>query len=85
MLAASDETLVDVAPSPPRSRLQAGGQRVSDVTGAGDTVTAALALGVAAGLDLSEAALLALLAAGFVVTQPGIAVVRPGELLPALS
>ena len=27
-LAVSDETLVDVAPSPPRSRLQAGGQRV---------------------------------------------------------
>jgi hypothetical protein len=27
-LARSDETLVDVAPSPPRSRLQAGGQRV---------------------------------------------------------
>ena len=27
-LAVSDETLVDVAPSPPRSRFQAGGQRV---------------------------------------------------------
>jgi hypothetical protein len=27
-LAMSDETLVDVAPSPPRSRLQAGGQRM---------------------------------------------------------
>ena len=27
-LAMSDETLVDVAPSPPRPRLQAGGQRV---------------------------------------------------------
>ena len=27
-LAVSDETLMNVAPSPPRSRLQAGGQRV---------------------------------------------------------
>lgn len=46
---------------------------VRDVTGAGDTVAAVVALGLAAGLDLTESALLATLAAAVVVRKVGTA------------
>ena len=61
----------------------AGGRQVFDVTGAGDTVLAALALGVAAGASLREAAVLANAAAGVVVGKLGTATVSPAELLAA--
>ncbi len=56
---------------------------VFDVTGAGDTVIAVLTLGLASGLPLSSAALLANAAAGLVVQQLGNAVVTPAELVAA--
>lgn len=56
-------------------------QRVYDVTGAGDTVIAAVTLGMVAGLSPEEAALLANLAAGVVVGEVGTAVVSSGRLL----
>ena len=46
---------------------------VYDVTGAGDTVSAALGCGIAAGLSLRDATLLANLAAGVVVGKLGTA------------
>ena len=61
----------------------AGGRQVFDVTGAGDTVLATLALGVAAGASLREAAVLANAAAGVVVGKLGTATVSPAELLAA--
>jgi len=54
---------------------------VSDVTGAGDTVVATLALALASGATLLEAALLANHAAGVVVSKFGPATVTPEELL----
>jgi rfaE bifunctional protein kinase chain/domain len=57
---------------------------VWDVTGAGDTVIAVLALGLAAGVDPIEAAGLANAAAGLVVRRIGVATVSPAELLAAL-
>ncbi len=57
---------------------------VWDVTGAGDTVIAVLTLGLAAGADLLDAALVANVAAGLVVRRLGVATVTPGELLAAL-
>lgn len=60
-------------------------RKVYDVTGAGDTVTAALALALAAGATLSDAALLANLAAGIVVGKPGTASITTTELLDALE
>jgi len=48
-------------------------RRVFDVTGAGDTVIATLALALAAGADLLDAAVLANHAAGIVVAQVGAA------------
>jgi D-beta-D-heptose 7-phosphate kinase/D-beta-D-heptose 1-phosphate adenosyltransferase len=56
-------------------------REVADVTGAGDTVIAALALGLAAGAALAEAAQLANHAAGIVVGRFGPATVSPAELL----
>ena len=60
------------------------GRQVFDVTGAGDTVLATLALAVAAGAKLGEAAVLANHAAGVVVGKLGTATVSPGELLASL-
>ena len=56
-------------------------REVADVTGAGDTVIATLALGLAAGAALPEAAQLANHAAGIVVGRFGPATVSPAELL----
>jgi D-glycero-beta-D-manno-heptose-7-phosphate kinase len=58
---------------------------VWDVTGAGDTVIAVLALGLASGLDLEVAAALANTAAGLVVRRIGVATVSPDELLAAFD
>ena len=58
---------------------------VYDVSGAGDTVVATLAAGLAAGLDLPIAVRLANIAAGIVVGKVGTAVARESDLLAALS
>jgi rfaE bifunctional protein kinase chain/domain len=57
---------------------------VFDVTGAGDTVLATLALGFVAGATLAEAAELATHAAGVVVSKPGTATCSPNDLLESL-
>jgi len=56
-------------------------REVSDVAGAGDTVVATLALALAAGATMTEAAVLANHAAGIVVGKFGPATVSPDELL----
>jgi D-beta-D-heptose 7-phosphate kinase/D-beta-D-heptose 1-phosphate adenosyltransferase len=58
---------------------------VSDVTGAGDTVVATLALALAAGATMAEAAVLANHAAGVVVGKFGPATVTREELLAQFS
>ena len=59
-------------------------REVFDVTGAGDTVIATLALGLAAEASYSEAAALANIAAGVVVGKVGTATVSQEELLAVL-
>ena len=54
---------------------------VYDVSGAGDTVLAALGIARSAGASLEVAAELALLASGLAVEKPGTATLRPAELL----
>jgi rfaE bifunctional protein kinase chain/domain len=61
--------------------LPATAREVSDVTGAGDTVIATLALALAAGAQPPEAARLANEAAGLVVAKFGPAAVEAEELL----
>ncbi len=64
--------------------LAARAREVYDVTGAGDTVIATLAAGLAAGLTLPAATVLANLAAGIVVGKLGAASVTASELRRAL-
>ena len=59
-------------------------REVADVTGAGDTVVATLALALAAGASLAEAAVLANHAAGVVVGKFGAATVSQQELTSAI-
>jgi rfaE bifunctional protein kinase chain/domain len=61
--------------------LAAAAREVADVTGAGDTVIATLALALAAGADMVEAATLANAAAGVTVTKFGPSSVTPDELI----
>ncbi len=58
-------------------------RQVFDVSGAGDTVTAWLGLGLAAGASIEEAAMLANVAAALEVGKPGVATISPRELLAA--
>jgi D-beta-D-heptose 7-phosphate kinase/D-beta-D-heptose 1-phosphate adenosyltransferase len=61
-------------------RIPTVARQVYDVSGAGDTVTAFVAVGLAAGATIEEAAVLANLAAGIEVGKDGVAVVTPDEL-----
>jgi rfaE bifunctional protein kinase chain/domain len=65
--------------------LPAAAREVADVTGAGDTVVATLALAAAAGATWVEAARLANEAAGIVVGKFGPATVTPDELIERFS
>jgi rfaE bifunctional protein kinase chain/domain len=58
---------------------------VFDVTGAGDTVVATLALMIGAGVPLFEAAEVANHAGGIVVGRRGTVVVKPSDLKPFLD
>lgn len=63
----------------------AAGRQVFDVTGAGDTVLATLALVVAAGGSMREGAMLGNAAAGVAVGKLGTSTVSPAELLAGLG
>jgi D-beta-D-heptose 7-phosphate kinase/D-beta-D-heptose 1-phosphate adenosyltransferase len=71
--------------TPVEAALPAVAREVSDVTGAGDTVIAVLALALAAGASLVDAARLANVAAGLVVARFGPATVHPEELAAAAA
>jgi D-glycero-beta-D-manno-heptose-7-phosphate kinase len=60
-------------------------REVYDVTGAGDTVISTLGVGLAAGMDIYSATVLANLAAGIGVAKLGTSVVSIDELMNALK
>jgi len=60
-------------------------REVFDVSGAGDTVLASLAVGVAAGLGMPAAARLANIAAGIAVGKLGTSTVSPTEIINAIA
>jgi D-glycero-beta-D-manno-heptose-7-phosphate kinase len=62
-----------------------GSDQIADVTGAGDTVMAALTLALAAGASIEDAARLANVAGGLVVMKRGTATVSAAELRRALG
>ncbi len=59
-------------------------QEVFDVSGAGDTVLSAFALGIAGGLDFGESAVMANIAAGISVGKVGTYAVSKNEVLKEL-
>ena len=74
-----------VAPAAgPFRHIPARAREVYDVTGAGDTVTAVLAAGLAAGADLEDSAHLANAAAGVVVRRVGVAPIHLRDLAEEL-
>ncbi len=79
-------TLLERSPAgfAPALHLRAQAREVFDVSGAGDTLVAVLALGLAAQLELRPALHIANLAAGLVVGKPGTATVAPADLNRAL-
>jgi D-beta-D-heptose 7-phosphate kinase/D-beta-D-heptose 1-phosphate adenosyltransferase len=62
-------------------RIPTCAREVFDVSGAGDTVIAALSVALATGHDLEESARFANTAAGIVVGKFGTAVASPAEIL----
>ena len=60
-------------------------RKVFDVTGAGDTVISALCLGLASGMDLKSAAIIANFAAGIVVGEVGTSTVGAEDLKKAIN
>lgn len=62
------------------TKIPTAAREVYDVSGAGDTVIATLALALAAGAKMQEAAKISNLAAGIVVGKLGTATVSPEEL-----
>jgi D-beta-D-heptose 7-phosphate kinase/D-beta-D-heptose 1-phosphate adenosyltransferase len=68
----------------PALHLPTRAREVADVSGAGDTLVAALAVALGAGAALPEAAMLANLTAGISVGKPGTATVSGEELLGVL-
>ena len=65
--------------------IETAAREVFDVTGAGDTVIATLALALTAGATLPEAAAIATQAAGVVVAKLGTATATPEEILAGLE
>jgi rfaE bifunctional protein kinase chain/domain len=63
----------------------AGSREATDVTGAGDTVSAVVALSLAAGANLEEAAQMATFAASVVVMKRGTATASPEEVREAIE
>jgi len=73
------------ADSPPRRIGIYGSREIVDVTGAGDTVIALIALGLASGADLLTSARVAAVGAGLSVMKAGAATIAPNELIEALT
>ncbi|HKP69637.1 MAG TPA: PfkB family carbohydrate kinase [Pyrinomonadaceae bacterium] len=73
------------AGQPPRHFDAVGAKEPVDVTGAGDTVIGAFALGLASGLSFGDAASVANHAGGIVVMKRGTASVTRDELLNSLE
>lgn len=85
LLTRSEKGMSLYRPDAPPLHLPAKAREVFDVSGAGDTVAAAVGLGLAAGLAIEDAVAIANLAAGVVVAKRGTATASQGELLIELG
>ncbi len=66
-------------------RVPALAREVYDVSGAGDTVTACVAVALGAGASMPEATMIANFAAAIEVGKPGVATVTPDEIAALLA
>ncbi len=73
-----------IGPGGSAVHLPTAAREVFDVSGAGDTVVAALSLGIIGGGEVADAASLSNIAAGIVVAKRGTATVTTGEIIGAL-
>ncbi|MFP4580502.1 MAG: D-glycero-beta-D-manno-heptose-7-phosphate kinase [Candidatus Sumerlaeia bacterium] len=80
----SAEGVAVIRPRRPVLSLPAKAREVFDVAGAGDSFIAGLAMGIASGLSIADAAALANHCGGIVVAKLGVATVSPDELLAAI-
>jgi D-beta-D-heptose 7-phosphate kinase/D-beta-D-heptose 1-phosphate adenosyltransferase len=80
----SERGLTLVCRDRPTLHVPTRARAVADVSGAGDTLVATLAVALSAGADLAEAAALANIAAGVSVAKPGTATVEASEVLGVL-
>ena len=85
LITLGDEGMLLVEPASDPRLLPPETREVFDVTGAGDTVTAVLAVSMLAGASIGQAAYLANMAAGIEVTRLGAVPVTAAELLEELS
>jgi rfaE bifunctional protein kinase chain/domain len=83
LLTLGDQGMVLVSSNGAFKRVPTMARQVYDVVGAGDTVTAYLALVLAAGGTATEAAIIANFAAGIEVGKPGAATVGAAEVIDA--
>ena len=84
LITRGEQGMTLVAGAAPPLHLAAQAREVFDVSGAGDTVMAVLAVACASGASLVEAAELANAAAGIAVGKAGTAVVHPADLAGTL-
>jgi D-beta-D-heptose 7-phosphate kinase / D-beta-D-heptose 1-phosphate adenosyltransferase len=84
MLVTLGEKGIAILRADSRMHVPAAARQVYDVSGAGDTVVAVLAAGLASGVTVEAAARLANLAAGIVIAKVGTVPIRSAELLGAL-
>ena len=84
LLATRSEKGMSVVAADEARHIPTQAREVFDVSGAGDTVVAAFALALGAGLDRFDAAVVANAAAGVVVGKHGTARLSPDELVTAL-
>jgi D-beta-D-heptose 7-phosphate kinase/D-beta-D-heptose 1-phosphate adenosyltransferase len=73
-----------IGPGDSVAHLPGVARQVFDVSGAGDTAVAAIAVGLACGGEIVEASRLANIAAGIAVGKRGTATVSPGEIIAEL-
>jgi D-beta-D-heptose 7-phosphate kinase/D-beta-D-heptose 1-phosphate adenosyltransferase len=79
------EGMTLLCPGAPERQFPASAREVYDVTGAGDTVTAALALALASGATLEDAVWLSNVAAGLAVAEVGTVAVSYEKLALAIG
>lgn len=85
LITLGEEGMALIEPGKPMATIPTQARKVHDVSGAGDTVIATMAVVLSAGGTLPEAAVIANHAAGLVVAEVGIIPVEPLALKQALN